>query len=232
MPESLVSQVVVVRSEHPLVCQLVEQSLLANCEIHVDIVPFSRATSVVQDRLKILLLDTHSVRQWPEILLQWQSPSSKAIILVSLQLLDNRSQLQGLYLGAQGIVSMSANMATELPKAIKSVSIGRLWIGREILTEYVEKTNDILRRLSPQKAGFTPREEQVFKLLRRGSSNRQISNALGISERTTKFHVSNILNKSSISSRRDLIAMCGVAEPAVSGQFDPMMADIQTREAS
>ena len=42
---------------------------------------------------------------------------------------------------------------------------------------------------------LTPREWEVLELLRDGASNAQIAERLGITERTAKFHVSEILSK-------------------------------------
>jgi DNA-binding CsgD family transcriptional regulator len=48
---------------------------------------------------------------------------------------------------------------------------------------------------------LSPRELEVFKLLRDGPSNREIATALNISERTAKAHVASILEKLSVNSR-------------------------------
>ena len=50
-------------------------------------------------------------------------------------------------------------------------------------------------------AGLSPREREVLKLVAEGLSNREIGRRLGISERTARTHVSNILPKIQVSSR-------------------------------
>jgi DNA-binding NarL/FixJ family response regulator len=52
--------------------------------------------------------------------------------------------------------------------------------------------------------GLTAREGQVLQLLMRRLANKEISRALAISERTVKFHVSNILGKLQLEDRRGL----------------------------
>jgi two-component system NarL family response regulator len=52
---------------------------------------------------------------------------------------------------------------------------------------------------------LTAREVQVLQLLVRSLTNKQISNALKFSERTVKFHVSNILSKLNLDDRRGLL---------------------------
>ena len=48
------------------------------------------------------------------------------------------------------------------------------------------------------------REQEVFEMLRRGCPNREIALGIGIGESTVKTHVSRILKKLGISSRREL----------------------------
>jgi DNA-binding NarL/FixJ family response regulator len=52
---------------------------------------------------------------------------------------------------------------------------------------------------------LTSREAQVIELLMRRLTNKDISNVLEISERTVKFHVSNILGKFGIEDRHELL---------------------------
>lgn len=50
---------------------------------------------------------------------------------------------------------------------------------------------------------LTPREWQVLELIRQGLTNQAIASQLGISVDTVKFHVSEILSKLGVSSRRE-----------------------------
>jgi DNA-binding NarL/FixJ family response regulator len=50
-------------------------------------------------------------------------------------------------------------------------------------------------------ADLTEREREILRYLARGSSNREIGEALYITEGTVKNHVSNILNKLSLRDR-------------------------------
>ena len=53
--------------------------------------------------------------------------------------------------------------------------------------------------------GLSPREEEVVRLLVRGSTSRQISNSLFISEHTVQRHLSNIFEKVGVRSRKTLL---------------------------
>ena len=55
--------------------------------------------------------------------------------------------------------------------------------------------------------GLTPREAEVLSLVAAGQTNRQIGEALFVSEKTASVHVSNILRKLGVSSRVDAAAV-------------------------
>lgn len=64
-----------------------------------------------------------------------------------------------------------------------------------------EKTAEALVRL----ACLTESERRILAPLLRGETNGEIAAEVGISERTVKFHVSNILRKLRVSTRGDLV---------------------------
>ncbi|HZP57987.1 MAG TPA: helix-turn-helix transcriptional regulator [Dehalococcoidia bacterium] len=50
---------------------------------------------------------------------------------------------------------------------------------------------------------LTPRQQEVLELVRQGLSNREIGERLGISADGAKFHVSEIITKLGVSTRRE-----------------------------
>lgn len=57
------------------------------------------------------------------------------------------------------------------------------------------------------------REREVFEIMRRGACNKEIANALNLSERTVKFHASSLYAKiPGCKCRGDIMAKYGVAE--------------------
>ena len=54
---------------------------------------------------------------------------------------------------------------------------------------------------------LSPREIEVFQLVMEGRSNAEIANTLFISENTVKFHMKNLLKKTSCTNRSNLIAL-------------------------
>ncbi len=55
--------------------------------------------------------------------------------------------------------------------------------------------------LPPTDEPLTEREVAVLKLIARGLTNQEIANRLTITERTVRFHVSNILSKLHLANR-------------------------------
>ncbi|WP_350351714.1 LuxR C-terminal-related transcriptional regulator [Microbacterium sp. A8/3-1] len=51
------------------------------------------------------------------------------------------------------------------------------------------------------------REREVLRLIVNGSRNREVASALGISDNTVKFHVSNLLKKTGCRSRSELASL-------------------------
>lgn len=67
---------------------------------------------------------------------------------------------------------------------------------------------------------LTPREREVLVLVAEGATNRQVARHLGMTERTARTHVSNILTKLGMASRTQA-AMWAVREGLVSAQRSP-----------
>ena len=61
-------------------------------------------------------------------------------------------------------------------------------------------------------ARLTHREEEVLRLLVLGKANKEIANELGISPRTVKFHVGNLLQKFKVTSRLELLSFWAMAQ--------------------
>ena len=54
---------------------------------------------------------------------------------------------------------------------------------------------------------LTPRERDVIRFLMVGYSNVEISGALGITEQTVKYHLSNVYKKLGVTGRAQVVAM-------------------------
>ena len=54
---------------------------------------------------------------------------------------------------------------------------------------------------------LTPRQGEILALIARGRSNKEIAYALGIRERTVKFHVASLFEKLGTSSRTEALVV-------------------------
>jgi DNA-binding NarL/FixJ family response regulator len=97
--------------------------------------------------------------------------------------------------GASGFVLKDAD-ADEVAVAIRSAHRGELQLGAAVV-------GGLAVALTPSavQPELTARELEVLRLLGEGEANKSIAAALGISERTARTHVSNILAKLGLSSR-------------------------------
>jgi DNA-binding NarL/FixJ family response regulator len=195
--------VVHILSEHPIVVITIEQ-MIKSTGSPADVRAFS-GFGVHNDESQshVLILDTLSVIQWREILQQWQLLGGRTVVLVPPDQVPKYEQTRSIALGVSGIVEMTPNLQKVLPQAIRAAAAGKMWISRNAFADYINETQAVLCRLREQR--FTRREEQIIRLMVSGDSNKQIGHTLGITERTVKFHVSNLLQKLEVRSRRDII---------------------------
>ncbi len=97
--------------------------------------------------------------------------------------------------GASGFLSKNVEHRL-LIKAIREVHAGHTGIMQGVAVETKPAGNTLL----------TPREMEVLRLMRRGLSNAQIGQAMAISERTVKGHVTFILEKLGAADRAGAVA--------------------------
>ena len=94
-----------------------------------------------------------------------------------------------------------------LPQAIQTVADAGQWIGRALLSRFVDSAlcTVPLRIYATGYEGLTRRERQVLDAVLDNLSNKEIARRLQMSERTAKFHVSNLLVKHGVRRRADLL---------------------------
>ena len=97
--------------------------------------------------------------------------------------------------GASGYLLKNATREHLIP-ALRAVAAGQRWIPKEVA-----------RRLASRKMfeELTPRELQVLHQLAKGLANKEIADALDISEYTTKDHLKSILGKLHVADRTEAV---------------------------
>jgi len=132
-----------------------------------------------------------------------------AKILIITEVNDREFHRKAVRLGASGVLSKdkSTNM---LVRAITCVSEGEVWLDRFT-------TASLIRELSPGKrvvrqdpderkiASLTDREREVIQEVGKGLKNKQIAEALFISEITVHHHLTSIYSKLEVADRFELL---------------------------
>lgn len=132
----------------------------------------------------------------------------KARILIISEALGETQAFALLRLGVKGLLSY-AEADLQLKRAVEAVSQGGYWVPRAVLSRFVESLLDVAAEVKTfsMPAKLSRRERDVLDALLKNESNKEIANRLNISERTVKFHVSNLLSKYSVRRRADLIVL-------------------------
>ena len=121
-------------------------------------------------------------------------PSVEVVMLTSFS--EAERVHQALEAGASGYLLKDAE-ADEVGAAVRAAHRGEVHLDPAV-------TRKLTRSLiAPQRTAtsLTPREREILILVARGGSNQDIADALVISERTARTHVSNMLAKLGLASR-------------------------------
>ncbi|HET7213264.1 MAG TPA: response regulator transcription factor [Terriglobia bacterium] len=133
-------------------------------------------------------------------------PNSNVIVLA--ENFTDSTTFPFLEVGVKGILHYSEAFE-HLPEALRTVAGGGYWVERRVLSRFVDSMihNSRGQIAHAPAARFSPREREVLDCLMENLSNKEIARKLKISERTAKFHVSNLLIKFEVKRRVDLIML-------------------------
>jgi two-component system, NarL family, response regulator LiaR len=117
-------------------------------------------------------------------------------VVALTSVLEDASVVDAVRAGAIGYLLKDTD-AHELRRAIKAAAAGQVQLSPRAAERLLREVRTPDRSAEP----LTERETDVLRLLGRGQSNKEISQALNIGEQTVKTHVSHILAKLGVSSR-------------------------------
>jgi len=144
-----------------------------------------------------------------------KSPRVKIIMLTST--ISTQQVIEALQIGARGIVLKDA-VASDLATALRAVLSGDYWIGGERVANLLTALNELMNKAAavPERKtyGLTPRELEVTTCIVEGCSNKDVAKQFAISEETVKRHLSNIFDKTGVSTRLEL-ALFAIAHKLV-----------------
>lgn len=133
----------------------------------------------------------------------------KARVVVVGKEFEQNQGITLLRLGVRGMIPY-ALAAEQLAHAIPMVMGGGIWVPRAVLSHFVQGILESPQGQRMKLAGahqLSPREQQAMDALLQNLSNKEIASLMNISERTVKFHVSNLLMKYGVRRRADLILL-------------------------
>ncbi len=126
-------------------------------------------------------------------------PVVKVIMLTVSE--DEEDVTAALRAGARGYV-LKGVAARELVSIVRSVAAGEVYVTPSLATSLlVELTATTGKSASSPLADLTERERQILELVAGGDSNKEIASRLGLSEKTIKHHMTNILQKLQVRNR-------------------------------
>ena len=125
------------------------------------------------------------------------SPSTRVLVLTSFA--EDDKVFPAIKAGAHGYL-MKEIRPTDLADSIRAVYRGEPSLHPDIAKKLMEQLSRDEESYEPEE-DLTTRETEVLRLLARGQSNREIAATLGVSEKTVKAHVSNILHKLHVADR-------------------------------
>lgn len=126
-----------------------------------------------------------------------RSAGTKILVLTTFN--DDEYVAAALKYGAMGYL-LKDTPSDELAAAIRAIYKGYTQLGPGLVDKILATTNPAPAP-PPLWNELTPREQEVLRLIAKGDSNREIAQALHISEGTVKNHVTNILQRLNLRDR-------------------------------
>jgi len=196
---------IVVVDDHPIV----RQGLVATLDDEPDFEVVGAAGSsedalalVREHRPDLALLDLElpglsGVEAIP--LLSEASPDTRVLVFTAYD--TDERVLSAIRAGAKGYLLKGASVA-EIARAVRTVASGGSALEPLVAAKLVAAIG------APRGAGpLTAREREVLRLIAEGRPGKQIAQALGISERTVKFHTASLIRKLGADNRAQAVAL-------------------------
>lgn len=130
------------------------------------------------------------------------SPETKVVIFTGIE--SSEHAVISLDSGAAGYIS-SACSKIDVVTALELVASGQTFVSPHIaalVIKRMRRVSDEDKRGADQRMSY--REEQIARLLLKGQTNRAIADRLGLSEKTIKYYMTNLMQKFAARNRLEL----------------------------
>jgi DNA-binding NarL/FixJ family response regulator len=169
---------------------------------HVTIVPTTLAKALVDSDLDMVILGLHDPTESFDLLarLKGGQPHLKLIVMGAES--DEETIISAIAAGAKGYLDETAS-PEQVIMCIDVVASGSIWAPRKVLSVFVDRmlNPEDNKPIQRHNLSFTPREEEVLKLLQAARSNREIARTMGIEERTVKSYIAKLIRKAGVENR-------------------------------
>jgi DNA-binding NarL/FixJ family response regulator len=125
-------------------------------------------------------------------------PTCRVLVLTTFD--DNDLIFDALRAGAVGYLLKDAT-GERLREAVRGAAAGKAFLDPTVTSKVLAEFVRVGAAPAPPPSLLTERETDVFRLLCKGASNKEIAAALFVSEGTVKNHVTQILAKLGVSDR-------------------------------
>jgi two-component system, NarL family, response regulator DevR len=130
-------------------------------------------------------------------------PSTRLIFLASSS--DIMTRVGGILAGADAYLSKECD-AESLARAIRAVASGNHILDGETL-QWLRQKAGAATAGSLCTHALSPQEQKILPLVAEGMTNKEIGEALGLSHKTVKNHLSSVFQKLQVSRRAQLAAI-------------------------
>ncbi len=208
---------VLIADDHALVREGI-QHVLSRMNEDVEIFQasdFNEAVDLASQHkpLDLLLMDLDMPgMQWSAAIKKFQTIVSNTPIVV-LSASDNPADVQAaIALGARGYIPKTSSNQVML-LALELVLSGSTYLPPELLhrTENfaVNGSGLVMKNTQPEETSrlLTPRQREVLQLLAEGTTNKEIGNALGLSDGTVRTHLATIFRLLKVTNRTQAVLL-------------------------
>lgn len=197
---------IVLIDDDPIVSRALTIILQADPQIHVSGVGSDGDEALALYRTHqpdVLLMDIRMQRMTgleagEQILREF--PDARVLFLTTFS--DDDYIIKALRIGARGY--LLKDKFDSIVPAIKAVVAGQSVFGEDIVSRFPLMSSGKQKCVSPLVSSLTEKEIEILKHLGNGLSNKEISEALYISEGTVRNAISLLLDKLSLKSRTQL----------------------------
>ena len=150
-----------------------------------------------------------------------RSPRTRMLVFTAVTNVDLAAS--ALEAGAQGYV-LKGSGVDELFDAIHAVNAGETFISPGFASKLVAgiRTSN-MRRTKTEALRLNSREEQIMRLLLRGATNREIAQALAISDKTVKHYMTTLMQRLNVRNRIEVVLAAQEMGLGTPGQERPLL---------